>query len=153
MKDITQIGKWAVPTSNSVPLLTRPCCWMGQNIYSVGLSRNWFGAGLIELLQEIPDPRPRLTYPCRPPPLYTHITCTACSDITYWVAAMISANQSPHSPRLFIYFAATPVSGSFDSPSDSRCSNTHGHSCNLLKKLPYAYKILPNLSQFGWVLK
>ena len=53
---------------------------------------------------------------------------------------MISANQSPHNPRLFI---ATPVSGSRDSPPDSWGSNIHGHSCNFLKKLPYDYKIFP----------
>jgi len=32
-----------------------------QSVYSVWLSRKGFGPGLIELLQEIPDPPPRLT--------------------------------------------------------------------------------------------
>ena len=56
---------------------------------------------------------------------------------------MISANQSPHNPRLFTYFTATPVSGSRYSPPDSWGSNTYGYSCNFLKKLPYDYKIFP----------
>ena len=56
---------------------------------------------------------------------------------------MISANQSPHNPRLCIYFTATPVSGSRDSRPDSWGSNTHGHYWNFWKKLLYAYKIFP----------
>jgi len=56
---------------------------------------------------------------------------------------MISANQSPYNPYLLTYFIATLVSGSCYSPPNSRGSKTHGHPSNLLKKLPYDYKIFP----------